>query len=64
MKPIPREAEMPPRDYADQFEQWMEPPEKPRSTSVLIITIVALTVAFLGVATAIASLAINLQSGT
>lgn len=62
MNPIPRDAEMPPRDYADQFE-WMEPPEKPRSTSVLIITMVALTIAFLGVATAIASLVINLQSG-
>lgn len=64
MKPIPREAEVPPRDYADQFEQWMEPPEKPRSTSVFMIIAVTLTIAFLGVATAIASLVINLQSGT
>lgn len=63
MTPIRQEAEMPPRDYSEHLEHWMEPREKPRKTAALVIAYAALAIASLVMAASFANLAFKLHAG-
>ncbi len=55
------ESDVPPRDYAEQPEHWMELPEPPRTTSDMVFWYVMLVIALLGVGAAVTSLWLHLR---